>query len=74
MDEVRPDLLAATLDRCLTVPAAMGILAGTRSGKRSSSRMTWAIPRLGEGSLSRDLSFQAKGVGVYVTGEAIRSR
>jgi hypothetical protein len=41
---------------------------------RSSSRMTWAIPRLGEGSLSRDLSFQAKGVGVYVTGEAIRSR
>jgi hypothetical protein len=35
MDEVRPDLLAATLDRCLTVPAAMGILAGTRSGKRS---------------------------------------
>jgi hypothetical protein len=40
----------------------------------SSSRMTWAIPRLGEGSLSRDLSFQAKGVGVYVTGEAIRSR
>ncbi len=68
MDEVRPDLLAATLDHCLTVPAAMGILAGTRS------RMTWAIPRLGEGSLSRDLSFQAKGVGVYVTGEAIRSR
>ena len=41
MDQVRPVLLAATLDHCLTVPAAMGSLAGTRSGKRSSFGVAW---------------------------------
>jgi hypothetical protein len=48
MDQVRPVLLAATLDHCLTVPAAMGILleyvpvSGPHSASVGRRPPTWS--------------------------------
>ena len=46
MDQVRPVLLAATLDHCLTVPAAMGILL---EHVPVSGRLVGSGPTLGLG-------------------------